>query len=164
MSTPPPGPSRRPAGRSDPSRPELERLLAVVARATLEVLAGRRPLRQLLGLLSPALYDRLLARLPRTGVRPRAPTAAVVRRVLTTWPTPGTCEATVLIDRGGRTTALAVRAERYRRRWRIVEIAAPEDGLDPLRTPPRLEPWPVEQPVEQTAERTEDVTAPRGTS
>lgn len=151
MTTSRPNPGR-PPGRTDAGGPDVERLLAAVARTTVEILAGRRPLRQLLQLVSPAVYDRLRAQLSRRRQERGGAAATVVRRVLTTWPTPTSCEATVLIDRGGRTTALALRVERYRGAWRIVEIAAPEAGLQPVPTPPRLEPWPP------------PVRRPRGTS
>lgn len=134
--SPPRQGGHRGAGRPGATGPRVERLVGLVARAALEVIAGRRPLRQLLRLVSPAVYDRLRAQLPAPRDRRPAPSATAVRRVLACWPCPDACEATVLVDRDGRTTALAVRAERHRGAWRIVEVTAPEAGLPPVRTRP----------------------------
>jgi hypothetical protein len=65
-----------------------------------------------------------------------------VRRVIAGAPTPtGAVEATVLVERGGRTTAVAVRLERHHGCWRATELTAPESGYAPLptRSSPRRE-------------------------
>jgi hypothetical protein len=49
-------------------------------------------------------------------------------------PSRGVCEAAVVVEQGGRITAIAVRVERHRGAWRAVELTAPESGLPPLRT------------------------------
>jgi hypothetical protein len=113
--------------------PDPVRLAGLLARAWLEVRARRRPLAQLDPLLSPAVRRRL-AGLVADGHDVRARQAAQVRRVWATAPCPLVCEAVVVVAQGGRTTAIAVRLERHRGRWRAVELAAPESGLPALRT------------------------------
>lgn len=113
--------------------PDPTRLAGLVARAWLEVVAGRRPLAQLDGLLAPAARTRLCRLRDRVGVAPD-PTCARVRRVTASRPAADACEAVVLIERAGRTTAIAVRLERHRTTWRVVELTPPEAGLRPLPT------------------------------
>lgn len=115
-------------------------LATVVARCFLEVEAGRRPLDQLHGLLAPAVHARLRRLLRelhtrRTGsVAVSRPGPGRVRRARATTQLDGTVEVAVVVDRGARCTALAVRVEPHRGRWRVVELARPEDGWRPLRT------------------------------
>jgi hypothetical protein len=40
----------------------------------------------------------------------------------------------VLLEQAGRITALAIRLERHRGSWRVVELTSPEAGLAPLAT------------------------------
>lgn len=115
-----------------PPGPDPRRLAALLARTWLEVREGRRPLAQLAPVLAPSLQRRLEHQLT---VRPQAPSHPTrVRRVAAFWPTPAACEAAVVVDRGGRTTAVAVRLERHLGAWRVVELTAPEDGLPALVT------------------------------
>ncbi|MBW3659985.1 MAG: hypothetical protein KY457_15200 [Actinobacteria bacterium] len=120
---------RRPAAEPDP-----ERLCAAVARAVLEVEVGRRPLHQLEPVLSPAVVARLAVRDDRARRMARVlgqpivgPGSIVVVKVLSQRPTGDACEAVVLVRHGRRVVAVAMRAERYRGRWRITELARPED-------------------------------------
>jgi hypothetical protein len=125
--------SAAPATAPAPARPDPGRLAELLVRVTAEVAAGRRPLSQLDALLAPTLARRLAANL-RAGV-PRPQEVAVVRRVVTAPPTPsGAVEATVLVERAGRVTAVAVRLERHRGAWRATELTAPEAGYAPLPT------------------------------
>lgn len=112
---------------------EPERLAGILARAWLEVLCGRRALAQLAPLVAPAVRRRLAAQLPTITER-RGDAGARVRRVVARWPTAAACEATVLVEQAGRTTALAIRLEQHRGAWRAVELTAPEAGLPPLPT------------------------------
>lgn len=127
-----PGRIHRP---TDPG--DAERLLGALARWYLEFLAGRRPVSQLASLLSPAVVARIDARRRAVrgldGTRPAAPGPAVVRSLRLQWTTDVTCEATVLVSRGARTTALAVTLQRLETGWRVVELSSPEDGVDALR-------------------------------
>jgi hypothetical protein len=133
-----------PAGRSrwpTPTAPDPARLAAVLVRVTAEVAAGQRPLSQLEPLVAPALLRRLAADLRAGRRRTDQPE---VQRVFTAPPTPcGAVEATVLVDRNGRTTAVAVRLERHRGAWRATELTAPEDGYAPLVTASQVRRTPV---------------------
>lgn len=115
--------------------PHPERLVAAVARAVLEVEVGRRPLSQLEPVLSPAVVARLSVRDDRVrrSARTRGepligPDPAAVVRVLGQHPTADAYEAVALVRHRGRVVAVAMRAERYRGRWRITELARPEDA------------------------------------
>ena len=126
----------RPVHRpTDPA--DAERLLAALARWYLEFLAGRRPAGQIAGLLSPAVEARIEGRRRAVravdGSRPAAPGPAVVRSIRTQWAGDRTCEATVLVERDGRTTALSVTLQRRETSWRVVELSSPEDGVEALR-------------------------------
>ena len=127
-----PPPRVRAAGHDLPG-PDPARLAALLARTWLEIRARRRPLTQLEPLLSPAVRRRLASQVAGAGdTRSLAP--ARVRTVWTTAPEPSVCEAVVLVAQEGRITAIALRLERHRGRWRAVELAAPESGLPALRT------------------------------
>jgi hypothetical protein len=127
-----PGAVDRPDGRPSPP-PDPARLAVLLVRLTAEVAAGRRPVAQLEPLLAPTLLRRLAAQL-RPGIeRPQEPPH--VRRVVVAPPTPtGAVETTVLLEAGGRITALAVRLERHRGLWRATELTAPESGYRALPT------------------------------
>ena len=129
-------PSRPPATNRHPDQPrgpDPARLAGLLAQAWLEVRDGRRPLRQLTPLVAPSVQRRLLAQMPAAPLAPRSPRARV-RRVISTHPSRNACEAVVLIEQGPRTTAIAVRLERHRGVWRVVELTAPETGFRPLTT------------------------------
>lgn len=116
----------RPAG-DDPAR-----IAALLVAAWMEVRSGERPFSQLTPMLSPATQRRLAAQLP-----PRASGGGRrvrVHKVIASRPHPDACEAVVLVRRGGRITAIAVRLERHLGRWRAVELTAPESGLTALPT------------------------------
>jgi hypothetical protein len=87
-----------------------------------EVEAGCRQRRQLWGLMSPLLFARLADCWVRGG-----PTG-VVLRVHGMEVTPQVYEAVVVVRRGVRVGALAVRLVRRRGRWQVEDIARPEDG------------------------------------
>lgn len=126
-------PTGRAGQRPRPQRPDPARLAALLVRLTGEVAAGRRPLRQLEPLLAPTLARRLAAGLRPGIARPQR--EPVVVRTLAGDPTPsGAVEATVLVERDGRVTAVAVRLERHHGAWRATELTAPEAGYAPLPT------------------------------
>ncbi len=112
-------PKRPAAGHPDPVR-----LARAVAFAFLEIEAGRRPVAQLAPVLSPALQVRLTKIARRPGPGPAADAIVAVRA---TCPTPDVCDAAVVVRRGRRVGVLAIRLERYRHAWRVVELARPED-------------------------------------
>ena len=97
--------------------------------ALLEVLSGRRPVRQLRPHLTEAAYARLCSRLHRTrsapprmpgppAQRPSVRTRIHVGRTLVCEPADGVAEITVLARVGSRTRAIAVRLEGLDGRWR----------------------------------------------
>lgn len=115
-----------------PPNPSPEGLAHLLVQAWLEVRSGRRPLSQLDPLVAPAARRRLAAQLPS---RPdHTLPVGRVQRVRSYAPTRDACEASVVVRRGERTTAFAVRLERHRGIWRAVELTAPEAGLAPLPT------------------------------
>jgi hypothetical protein len=116
----------RPAG-DDPVR-----IAAMLVAAWSEVRSGQRPFAQLTPLLSPATRRRLAVQVPPSS--PATRTRARVHKVIARHPHPDACEAVVLVRRGARTTAIAVRLERHLGRWRAVELTAPESGLTALPT------------------------------
>lgn len=132
------GPPTRRDGKPDPVR-----LVRAIAQVFLEVEAGRRPLSQLAPVLAPALLCRLqaLGRPARPGGHRCAPgpAAGVILSCRAVQPTPDACDVAVVVRRGERVAALAVRVERHRGAWRAVEIARPEDGGTP--TPTSSLPW-----------------------
>lgn len=140
-----PGPAG-PAGRA-PAPPATAaddlHLLALVRRFAvlyLEVEVGRRMGRQLAGLATPRLAARL-AELPRgSAVGGRVATIAGTRSA------PDRFDAVVVVRRGTRYGALAVRLVPLRGQWRVDQAGCPEHRADivrsdrPLmtpRTPPR---------------------------
>lgn len=131
--------STRPIPRRPENEPgeDLDQLAARMALVFLEVEVGRRPLPQLREILSPALYRRVgracqgRTRNPATSNRL---TVDAVRSVFSHRLSGDAFEASVIIDRGHRVTALALRLERHQGRWRVVELTAPEDGDRPRRT------------------------------
>lgn len=137
-------PASRPAfsrriGR--PTRPEeVDRIVPALTRWYLEYLAGHRTLDQLGDLVTPAVAARLRQRLgdPRGGPAVPDPgiAATAVLRWTTRWTSATRCEATVLVDRDGRTTALAITLQRHPDRWRVTDLASPEDGVPALRATP----------------------------
>lgn len=108
-----------------PSAPDPERLARAVAHAFLEVEAGRRPLSQLERALSPALWQRLCRLAPRPGPGPTGDAVIAVhgQRI-----TDDAFDAAVVVRRGERCGVIALRLERHRAAWRVVELARPEDG------------------------------------
>jgi hypothetical protein len=95
--------------------------------ATLEVMAGRRGLQQLMPHLTEATYERLSARLARAvGHRPpggNGPRARIrVGRAVVCEPTDGVAEVSVVARLGDRVLAVAVRLEGVDGRWRCTVL------------------------------------------
>lgn len=118
-------PASRPE-RTHPPRPapDPERLARAVAHAFLEVEAGRRPLSQLDPVLAPALRERLRGTTRRPGP---GPTGNAVVAVRGDWVGDRAYDAAVVVSRGERCGVIALRLERHRAAWRVVELARPED-------------------------------------
>jgi hypothetical protein len=80
---------------------------AQIAQAIVETLAGTRPLRQVF----PWTTDRTQERVKRLSTRLRTDTRPRMQRVLTSRPSAGAMELTVIAEFGARTRALAMRFE-----------------------------------------------------
>jgi len=89
-------------------------------QATLEVLAGRRPVQQLMTVTSETVYAALLARVGAARVpgRQRIGTLPQLRSVHVGEPADGVAEVTAVVRQGDRHRAVAVRLEGYDGRWR----------------------------------------------
>jgi hypothetical protein len=88
-----------------------------------EVLAGDRPLGQLVRWTSAEVYDDLLARV--SGAHPtglRQPARATVRSVHIAEPADGVAEVAAIVRRGERTTAVAARLEGLDGRWQCTAL------------------------------------------
>lgn len=117
---------------TEPLGGDPRRLAAIVVLAWQEIRDGRRPLRQIAHLLSPAVERRLAAGIS-SGASPHHGRTRI-RRVVTHAVARQAYEAVVLVERAERVTAVAIRLERHLGHWRIVELASPEDGFAPLPT------------------------------
>ncbi len=115
------GPRRTPAA----DLPDPAPLIAGVVTATIEVIAGSRPVSQLLRVLSADVYAALQRR-AATASRQRHRAApvrrAAVRRVRTTSPADGVVEASVLVQEPRRVIAVAIRLEGLDGRWRVTAL------------------------------------------
>jgi hypothetical protein len=150
----------RPTPGRTTSETRAARMAAMLVVAHGEVAAGLRPFDQLRPWLAPTLVRRLAVRLRTTGPDPTA--KAVVTNVLTAPPTPsGAIEATVIVRRGPRGGAVAVRLERHRGRWRATELTAPESGHAPLLTRPGTD---DRDAFDEVADEAALLRAPRGSA
>jgi Family of unknown function (DUF6459) len=93
---------------------------ARIALAICEVEAGMRSPLQLERLCHLTLWPKLSARLRRSG-GPAVTTHSLVR-VVAQEHTPGLAEVTVLVDRGGRVVAVAMRLDGAKGHWELVEL------------------------------------------
>ena len=137
---------------------EAAALAAAVARTYLEVEAGRRPLEQLAPLLAPALRARLHACGRQRAPGPPADAIVSVTVVATS---ADAREAAVVVRRGRRVEVLALRLERHRGGWRLVELSWP----DGQRTRTSSLPWAPPPPdAFDEAEAEEAAVAGRGSA
>jgi Family of unknown function (DUF6459) len=93
---------------------------ARIALALCEVEAGMRSPLQLEQLCHLTLWPKLAERLRRSGGP--AVTARSLVRVTTQEHTPGLAEVTVLVRRGERVVAVAMRLDGAKGRWELVEL------------------------------------------
>lgn len=117
---------RPPTHSTAGSDSELLALVGAFARLYLEVLAGRRDWRQLSPLVSPRVAFQLTRAEP---VRPRGARQPLgqVRAVFGTRTATNHFDAVVLLQRGRRFEALAVRLRRSADGWRISAAGRPQD-------------------------------------
>ncbi len=107
--------------------PDLERLpdprrwTALLAQAVVEILAGRRPVAQVVRWVDPEIVERLR----RSAASPSRGGDGVpvrVRRVRVSTTMEGTVEAVAVVDDGTRCRAIAMRLEALHRRWRCTAL------------------------------------------
>lgn len=118
-------PSGRDAGHGDPTLVAVRPLACKLVQALVEVLAGVRPVTQLLHWTSPEVYDRVHRRAavpggwpPRSG--PPAPVR--VNSVRLSLPTDNATEVSAVVRGGERARALALRLEGAGRHWRCTDL------------------------------------------
>jgi Family of unknown function (DUF6459) len=106
--------------------PEPCRWAGRLAQALVEVMAGDRPLAQLLRWTDEGVYDELNRRVSilagRSAADRRRPLRAVVRSVRVSEPADGIAEACALVQHGIRSRALAFRLEGCDGRWRCTAL------------------------------------------
>lgn len=96
--------------------PDPRRWTALLAQAVVEILAGRRPVAQVVRWVEPEIAERLR----RSAPPPRSAAGSVpvrVRRVRVSTSMEGSVEAVAVVDDGVRCRALAFRLEALHRRW-----------------------------------------------
>ena len=91
-------------------------------QALVEVLAGDRPLSQLIRWTSGPVYDDVVAMLPAAGRHRAGEARGVVRSVHVSRPGDGVAEVAVLVRRGARSTAVALRLEGLDGRWQCTAL------------------------------------------
>ncbi|MEO7981022.1 MAG: Rv3235 family protein [Sporichthyaceae bacterium] len=102
--------------------PEARGWAGRFAQAMVEVLAGDRPLAQLVRFTTTGVYDEVAGLIARPDVT-RADTArGVVRSVHVSEPADGIAEICALVRRGARSTALALRVEGLDGRWQCTAL------------------------------------------
>lgn len=110
----------QPTGTAD--LPAARGWAARFAQALVEVLAGDRPVGQLVRWTSAAVYDELAGLVAAPAVRPAGPPRGLVRSVHVSQPADGVAEVAALVRRGGRSTAIAVRLEGLDGRWQCTAL------------------------------------------
>jgi hypothetical protein len=90
----------------------------------IETAAGRRPLHQLSGLLSPSVCRGIGADFERAAQigKPHWLHRASIRSVRATQPADGVAELCATLEVGRRVRALAMRLEEHRGRWRCTRL------------------------------------------
>jgi uncharacterized protein DUF6459 len=103
--------------------PEPRQWAGRFVQAVVEVLAGDRPLSQLVRWTTAEVYDEVSARVVPSGP-PGAPTPAraLVRSVHVTEPSDGVAEVAASVRRGRRCTAVALRLEGMDGRWQCTAL------------------------------------------
>ena len=108
------------------ARPDVARWAAMVVQAAVEVVAGDRPLTQMVRWTTPEVYEQLLWRRRRRAGRSAAgtgaPRRAVVSSVHVCQPEDDIAEACATVRVGERASAVALRLETDRGSWRCTAI------------------------------------------
>lgn len=109
--------------RPVPPLPDPAPLAGPIAQALVEVLAGRRPVIQLVRWTSPAVYAALTTRAAvatrRRLSRPGSPVRVTVRRVIVTRPSDHVAEVAIVVIDGSRVRAIAFQLRGERGRWTV---------------------------------------------
>lgn len=114
-------PSPRPARPAPPRPPDPAGVCGPVVLAAVEALAGSRPVTQLVGWVTPTVYDALAERVPSGS--PSGPVRrATVRRSRVCRLSSTVAEASVVVHDGSRVRAAALRLEVRRGRWRATAL------------------------------------------
>jgi len=111
----------RPGAHPQPLLPDPRTWAGTLAQAVVEVLAGDRPVGQLLRWTTARIYadvSRQAATTARECTAVRAGRArAVVRKVCVSQPVDGVAEASAVVSDGGRARAMALRLQSEDGRW-----------------------------------------------
>jgi hypothetical protein len=92
------------------------------SQAVVEVLAGDRPLAQLVRWTTTGVYDELSGLIAGPGVARSDAARGVVRSVHVSEPADGVAEICALVRRGARSTAVALRLEGLDGRWQCTAV------------------------------------------
>lgn len=92
------------------------------AQAVVEVLAGDRPVTQLVRWTTAEVYDEIACRVLDAAPGAARPARAVVRSVHVGEPADGVAEVAAMVRRGARTTAVAMRLEGLDGRWQCTAV------------------------------------------
>lgn len=101
--------------------PEARGWAGRFAQAVVEVLAGDRPLAQLVRWTTGEVYDEVADRVVSAGGPAPAP-RGVVRSLHVSQPADGVAEVAALVRRGARSTAVALRLEGLDGRWQCTAL------------------------------------------
>ncbi len=114
--------ARQPSSTS--TLPDPKVWIARLSQATVEVLAGVRPLAQLSPWLDERVHQQLAIRVKAASKRQLAPRLqARLRTVRICLPADGIVEASAVVQHGPRCRAMALRLEGLDGRWRCTELA-----------------------------------------
>ncbi len=102
--------------------PEARSWAGRFAQALVEVLAGDRPLAQLVRFTTTGVYDEVAGLIAGPGVTRADAARGVVRSVHVSEPADGIAEICALVRRGARSTALALRVEGLDGRWQCTAL------------------------------------------
>lgn len=122
------GDGRRPSALATSAEEErqINAIARIVCQATMEALAGLRPVVQLQRWLEVQVYSKVRERVDLTyGSReaaPKAPHPLAFHQVRTEKVAQGAWECSVVFGDEHRVRACALRLEAHRRRWRVVAL------------------------------------------
>lgn len=102
--------------------PEARGWAGRFAQALVEVLAGDRPVAQLVRWTTTAVYEEVAGLIAGPGVSRGDAARGVVRSVHVSQPADGVAEVAALVRRGARSTAVALRLEGLDGRWQCTAL------------------------------------------